>query len=105
MKGETMDEIKIFYFNNGMVIIGKPEYKTMGDSIATLAKTLNRIIAPRAIMVVMDETGRQKTQLIELYGKPDVIDIHEAPLFVGEMKDKEMWKTYVTFTTTLHLAS
>ena len=104
MKGEGMDEIKIVYFSNGMVIIGKVEYKTTGDSVATLAKTLTSITSPRAIMMMQDANGRTGTQMIELFGKPDVIEIMEPPLFIGEVKDKEMWKKYVEFTTTLHLA-
>ena len=104
MKGEAMDEIKIVYFSNGMVIIGKPEYEVgedvCGDSYAEILK----IISPRAIMMMQDANGRTGTQMIELFGKPDAIDILETPLFIGEVKDKDMWKKYIEFTTTLHLA-
>lgn len=98
-----MDEIKIFYFNNGMVIIGKPEYETT-DVLDETITDLTKITSPRAIMVMQDANGRTVAQMIELFGKPDLIEIMEAPLFIGEVKDKDLYKKYIELTTTLHLA-
>ena len=103
MKGEAMDETKIFYFNNGMVIIGKPEYETT-DVLDETITDLTKITSPRAIMVMQDANGRTVAQMIELFGKPDLIEIMEAPLFIGEVKDKDLYKKYIELTTTLHLA-
>lgn len=100
MKGEAMDEIRIIYFNNGMVIIGKPEYGVNVD-----ISRLIRIVSPRAVVAAQDANGRVGLQITKLYGKPDEIDVLDTPLFIAEVKDKEMRQTYLEETTSLHLAS
>lgn len=100
MKGEAMDEIRIFYFNNGMVIIGKPEYGVNVD-----ISRLIRIVSPRAVVAAQDANGRVGLQITKLYGKPEEIDVLDTPLFIAEVKDKEMRQTYLEETTSLHLAS
>lgn len=94
-----MDEIKIFYFNNGMVIIGKPVY-----GVVDLSR-LTRIVSPRAVVAAQDAHGRVGLQITKLYGKPDEIEVMDTPLFIAEVKDKEMRQTYLEETTSLHLAS
>jgi hypothetical protein len=82
-----MDEIKIFYFNNGMVIIGKPEYETT-DVLDETITDLTKITSPRAIMVMQDANGRTVAQMIELFGKPDLSGTLES---IGDALEGYVW--------------
>lgn len=93
---DEREEIMIFVTRSGNIIIGRPEWKRLGNEIIGVQKIEN----PR--MIVRNQDG---IQLIELLGKPDVLNMHEQPEVSHLCKDKAVIAGYIKSTSGLTIAS
>ena len=93
---DEREEIMIFVTKGGNIIIGRPVWRRLGDEIIGVQKVEN----PR--MIIRNPDG---IQLIELLGKPDVLNMHMQPEVSHLCNDKAIIAGYIKSTSGLTIAS
>jgi hypothetical protein len=87
-----IEKVKIIGLKNGMIVIGVPQYTEGKNAPIGISKPLQ---------LTLGQNGN--VGLLELFGAPDVITLFDSPIYVGDCNDKDMSRTYLKATTTLHL--